>query len=393
MEGRRWLEAALARSEGLGRTKVRGHLLHRAGAMVGWYHEEFILARTRIEAAVALCRELEDDQELAFSLCNLCMMASSLGDHAAALASAAESVALWRKLGDRLGLHHSLYFLGNVLLKSGDLAAARASYRESHAIALQLGDRYNVARPVAGLAQVALLQGDTAAARAFYEETVALRREQNDVHIGRFLEELAAITRDQGDLTAARSLWEEALALHRKIGYPPGIARTLAGVGTVARDQGDWETACSCFEQSLAVIQAATRERGDHWRQPTARETAAECLEGLAGIAVSEIEAAQGEPSGAPTRSPGRREARFEWATRLLAAAAALREDCGAPASPLARARNEHQEAFLRSVLGEAAFSAAWAAGQAMTLPQAVEIALGGDRAVSECLRIEDVRE
>ena len=69
----------------------------------------------------------------------------------------------------------------------------------------------------------------------------------------------------------------------------------------------------------------------------------AECLEGLAGVAV-----AQGH---------------LEHAARLLGAAEALREATGAPLSPRERVRYDRDVSIVRAGLGEAAFVAAWATG------------------------------
>jgi hypothetical protein len=66
----------------------------------------------------------------------------------------------------------------------------------------------------------------------------------------------------------------------------------------------------------------------------------------------------------------------WERATQLLGAAAALREAIGAPPTPRERCRVERSVAAARAALGEEAFAAAWAAGQALTWEDAVALAL-----------------
>jgi tetratricopeptide (TPR) repeat protein len=373
MEGRGWLDGALARSEGLGRTRVRAKLLHGAGALAGWRQGEITLARARLEEDVALWRELGDTHGLAYALSNLCMMASSLGDHTAARSFAEESVALWRQLEDRDGLVLTLYFLGNVALAAGDLAAARAHYEESRGIGEELRDPWALARPVAGLGHLARRQGDYPTARAFYELTVALRREQRDASVGWFLNDLAAVARDQGDLPAARSFHEEALVTHGQTGHRPGIIQSLVGLGTVALCQGDDQLARSCFERSLAPM----RELGSRWPEIVGTKTIAECLEGLAGVThlgAKEKLKAQRE---ARDRGPGSGEARLEWAARLLGAASRLRESGNVPLSPIARTEHERGVAFLRSALGDGSLAAAWAEGRGMQMEEIIGEALG----------------
>src|SRR5262249_12941700 len=63
-------------------------------------------------------------------------------------------------------------------------------------------------------------------------------------------------------------------------------------------------------------------------------------------------------------------------ATRLFGVAEALREAINAPLPPNERENYDQNVALVRQVLGEAAFTTAWAAGRAMTLDQAMAYAL-----------------
>jgi hypothetical protein len=60
----------------------------------------------------------------------------------------------------------------------------------------------------------------------------------------------------------------------------------------------------------------------------------------------------------------------------LWGAAEALRQAIGARQAPAARATHERLMAAAREQLGDAAFDAAWAEGQAMTPEQAIALAL-----------------
>ena len=88
---------------------------------------------------------------------------------------------------------------------------------------------------------------------------------------------------------------------------------------------------------------------GGHW------EIAA-CLEGLAAVAGGQGQAAR--------------------AARLAGAAAALREELGAPVAPGDRSWYEPAIAHARAALGDAGFTAAQSEGRAMTLEQAIAYAL-----------------
>jgi hypothetical protein len=86
------------------------------------------------------------------------------------------------------------------------------------------------------------------------------------------------------------------------------------------------------------------------------RSGIAHCLEGWASVAGG---------AGRP-----------EQAARLFGAAEALRDLTNTPRPPADVADYDRTLAALRAALGEEAFAAAWAAGQAMSLDEAVALAL-----------------
>ena len=68
-----------------------------------------------------------------------------------------------------------------------------------------------------------------------------------------------------------------------------------------------------------------------------------------------------------------------ERAARLFGAAEALREAAGAPMPPIERGDYEREVTDVLDALGEDTFTAAWAAGRAMPLEQAIAYALQGN--------------
>ena len=82
----------------------------------------------------------------------------------------------------------------------------------------------------------------------------------------------------------------------------------------------------------------------------------AECLEGLAAIAVQQAQ---------PHRS-----------TQLYGAASALRENVGSPLSPTDAMTNEQYTKAAQAQLGSAAWAEAFAVGRAWSLEQAIAHAL-----------------
>jgi hypothetical protein len=88
-----------------------------------------------------------------------------------------------------------------------------------------------------------------------------------------------------------------------------------------------------------------------------ARDAAARGLECLAWVAVAH---------GQPRR-----------AAHLGGAAEALRETMGVPLHPPERASHDQAVQAMRAALGDAAFAGAWAEGHALSLDEAVALALG----------------
>jgi tetratricopeptide (TPR) repeat protein len=149
----------------------------------------------------------------------------------------------------------------------------------------------------------------------------------------------------QHDPAQARTYFAEGLSLCRDLGDRFGMAMNVRHLGEVARRQGDYPTAHALFAESLVCF----RETGSTWG-------VAECLIGLARVAE-----AQGQ---------------LERAVRLFGAAESLRIASGAHMDPAERADDDRRLAAARSHLDDARFASMWAAGQAMSLEQAIAEAL-----------------
>ena len=167
---------------------------------------------------------------------------------------------------------------------------------------------------------------------------------------------LGRVAYAQGDLARALPLFEETRALFQNLDYRDGVANVLLHLARVAHVQGDDTQARERLVESLALC-----------RQTGNLLDTASCLEGLAGVAT-----ACAQP---------------ERAARLFGVAAALRESVGLPLSPVLRADYEHEVFALRAEIGDEAFAAAWAAGQAMTLEQAIAEAVD-DAAISRAINL-----
>ena len=209
------------------------------------------------------------------------------------------------------------------------------------------GDETGVTDSLGALALVAHERGDSSRAAALYEDALALFRSLGDrAGMGRTLNNLGALEAERGDLGRAAALLDEALALRGALGDRHGAAHSLANLGYVAYAQGDYERAMAFYDEALAL-----------WREVGTKVNLAESLENFALIA-----AMTGEP---------------ERAARLLGAAEALRVQIGVPVPP-----NDRDDSYgpsvaaARAQMTEADFEAAWEAGRALSLDDAIAYAL-----------------
>jgi predicted ATPase/DNA-binding XRE family transcriptional regulator len=244
-EGRRWLERALAQTNGTARTPARATALYAAGGLAA-NQSDFVTARARLEESVAIWRELGDTRGLALALSvgnSLGWVTFQEGPVAAARALFAEGLALWRELGDRWGLAWALWGLG-AAVQHDDPATARPILEESVALFREVGDRSGLAFTLVGLGLVARLEGDYTWAGALVEECLTLGHElRNKAIISVALQHLGKVVQAQGDEQRALALYQESVALAQPLEHKENIVLCLVGLGGVAGAVGQAERA------------------------------------------------------------------------------------------------------------------------------------------------------
>jgi predicted ATPase/transcriptional regulator with XRE-family HTH domain len=233
------------------------------------------------------------------------------------------------------------------LFGGGDFGTTASWLEAAVATARAAGDLRTVAAASNGLGAVAYFQGDLAQAAARLEESLPLFRTAGNIRdVAYTLSRLGEVALHQGDLARAAAFSEEALTLCRRAGELDSEVNTLCVLGQLARQHGDLTTAMTLQQQGLTLARAL----GDPFRT-------AETLEYLVAVVGTE---GQGEQ-----------------AARLLGAAAALRESIGTPQPPPEGASVETAVAAARATLGEEAWAAAFAAGRALSVEEAIAEALG----------------
>jgi predicted ATPase/DNA-binding SARP family transcriptional activator len=266
IEGRRWLEEAIARvprqvdgviasdkpartkalfgagvlanhqsdyaranelvAQSLGVARSIGDTLQIAYSLVGLgvnahYRGDYDWAIAIFEEALPIFRELEHSRGTALALNSLSNAVLCLGDHARAAALAEESLALSRSTGDSLSEAASMANLGRAMLEGGEVPRAVALLKESLDVRRKLGDKGGMAHTLHILGNAALAQDDVPRAAALYAQSLTLRHETGDREgMAAPLEGLAAVAALTGDYARAERLYDAAGALREAIGAP-----------------------------------------------------------------------------------------------------------------------------------------------------------------------------
>jgi len=286
-----------------------------------------------------------------------------------------------------------LHGAGALASDRGDLERSASLSRQALALLEEVGDRPRAATTLHILGIVASFHNDYAEAARRYEQSLHIREQLDDtLGIAASLQALGNVAREQGDLARSNALLERSLALQREIRNTRGVAFALISLGVNALDAGDYEHAVTYSAESLELFEAlgdkaraaivlnnlgyATHFQGDY--QQAARFHA-RCLRMAqeTGDQRAVAYGFEGVATAVALQGAGVQGARL--AARLYGAADTLRVALDIPLPPADYALNERSIIAARNTLGETAFAAAWAEGEALELEQAIEEAAAAD--------------
>jgi predicted ATPase/DNA-binding SARP family transcriptional activator len=350
-EGRQWLERFLAMPEAAARTTARAAALNSAGYFAFRLNEPNA-AITLLQESRDLSLELgaEGKPHLILSLVylgrGLLTRDSKLARH-----MLDDSLLLVRDAGDTWQLAYILNSEGNWAGSQGDYDSARFFYQDSIDAYQKIGDRLHAAVPKSNLGWILYLQGYYGKARPVILEALEVFRSTGAKPLAAYqLKNLGCLAHLQGDYQQAVTCFEESLALYQETGSQPDIAKVLSGLGIALRYTGDLLGAIDVLHEALSLSSGIDESF-----------VSAMCLMGLASIQQQPIRTVS-----------------------LLAAVLAVLEVLGESietVEPFYLAEYEHVIKIMRSTLDEKEFAAGWNAGHALTLEQAITLALAMDDA------------
>lgn len=327
-EARRRLESALAAGGGAP-PAVYAWALNAAGR-IALAQGALRTAAGYFARSLALYQAAEDRLGTAVVRLGQGALATLEADYDRAVTYCEEALTLFRELQQPLGIGAALIDLGIAENLRGNDTRGVALLQDGLAELHAIGDRRGAAWALIDLGKASQRRGDSDAARGYLEDGLALCRELGDrLGTAHALVQLGNVARGDGERSAA--------------GAAPGYRGFRLRL--VARLDGDPARAAALYREALTM-----------YRQIGARFEMADCIEGLACVAAV---------CGG-----------FERALRLAAAATVLRETDGLPLPPIARDTLHRALESARHQVGAAAAAAAWAAGRALSLDQAITEAL-----------------
>lgn len=345
-EGRRWLEEFLVPKQNSGSSiVVRAKGLYEAGVLA-YMQNDYDHARARLEESRVLYQQLKDNYGVASSLNILGLLAHDQSDNNRALALLEEGLELSRELRDEQGIAFALGQLGIVEQEQGNYQRAMSLHEESAAIRARLEDGVGSAAALNNAGLVALDNCEYQKAGRLFDQALALSRKVGyKAGVAASLNNLGELAQHRSNYVEAKELFTEALTLFGEEGDKRDVAAIINNLADLAQLDGDYVGAARLHRDVLMLL----RNSGES-------SMIASCLEGLASLACE-----RNHP---------------DVATRILGSAEALREAIGIPL-PLTR-RNTYESTAntARIALGEAAFSATWQEGRAMTIEHATNVAL-----------------
>ena len=286
IEGRRWLDRALALSGAAPPTSQQAAVLARAYSVAGtmaWLQSDLTQAIAYHEQALAAYREIDDLFGIADSLSNLASQLYYLADYDKARSLSNESLATWRQIGNDVMLAQALNNRSLLESSSGDYQSAHTFIEQATEIALRSGDGFTTMISLNNLGQLdlhlgRLEQADELLHRAF-DRTVQLNNNLGRVDVGLALgrlreaqsnprdawrltsEALAAANELRFRVYVADGLEQAAFALNQ-LSEPARAARLLGAAAALRRRLGmaDTRELTAYYDARLPVVREALGE-------------------------------------------------------------------------------------------------------------------------------------
>lgn len=386
-EGQRALGSALALAAsvepGTVQPQTLAHALLGAG-FLALYQKENEKAMALMRQSVAIWKELGDLRWTAWGQFGLALVTTWSQSHKEGRPLFINCLATCRASGDQYITARTLEFLAVTDLDRADYNSSQTFLDEALTIFRKLGDAEGTALVLRSLGTLAELRGRGVEAREFYREGRAILRDlEYHQQLGWVIQHQGWMAYQEGEFEQAAALIKESMDLFRRIGYETAMLFSLSFYGLAIRRMGDLSRAGEVFKEALNhplgnPISSAMAHYGlgllalDHSEWAGALKHLQQSMVllhkhdylrlfniVLEAIALTAIQSGD-----------------VVHAARLYAYAEALREQQETPLPTSERASHQAGHNALREVLDSQSLMREWVAGQALTLDEAVALAL-----------------
>lgn len=387
-EGRQWLERALAKEQSAtARTSITRMKALARLAILKVFHVESKDTGTLIDKGIALSREIDDKESLAFLLIALGGVLRFEENLEQATAKYEESLSLFREIGYLCGVAFALDALACAAYIQDDFERLAVLAQESLAIRREIGDITGIGHSLTDLADVARMHGDYEQAIALLEEGLTqFRSVNNRPEIAYTLRTLGSVMRDCGRYEQAAQVLDESVAIYNEIADLHGAAIALCELGNVAWRCGDHQQATRYLEESLGLFQGFGDTNGLAYVELGLGDLArlrCNLAQAKLHYTASLLKFSEMQWEKLNTAKSIRKlaeiailEGQLSRAVQLLGAAEAIQRQVRIALAPVDQVECDQMVIMARTHFGAAAFDAAWAEGRALTAEQAIAYAL-----------------
>jgi predicted ATPase/DNA-binding CsgD family transcriptional regulator len=217
-EGRRWLEAILAKGEDLP-PWLRRRALVATEAMAFGQGDLEAVVRCAEEQLESSRKDGGDAYAESFAHAGTGLVNTLQGDFEAATDRLQRALPLFHEAAEEGMAAQSHVWLGTMLLLQGDHEGARLRFEEGLALGRSIGDRLSICNALFNLAQLALARGDHDAAFHLFAEGITPSVELGDRgNVAYILEALGVVAGARGEASRAARLQGASEALISAIG-------------------------------------------------------------------------------------------------------------------------------------------------------------------------------
>jgi predicted ATPase/class 3 adenylate cyclase len=257
-----------------------------------------------------------------------------------------EAIAISRMTGDKqiLGYSLEMYYTATTFINAPDgVDAAREGL---HIFSHEVYDQFGLGMAYLNMARLAVGRGDEGEKQEYFVKFKELIRDGPvSFQVGMFFLSMGIDESARGNYQAAKNFLADSLNVFRRLRNTVFQLIVKSEFGHVARHMGDLAQARSIYQETL-----------QGWQDFGNRAAIAHQLECFGFIASADEE---------PQR-----------AIKLFSAAEALREKNQSPMTDQERIEYEQAVSQLRPTLAGTEFDATWAEGRAMSMEQAIQLAL-----------------